>query len=287
MRLAPSVLLVGAFIAPIAYAQQDVRFSTVPTARFGAREDVEAVFTLPPGATGKVPAVILIHSSGGYDKTTYETYAGPLRQAGIATLSLILFRANRPRPPSQYIPHMYGAFKFLAAQPQIDATRIGVMGMSLGGLLGLYAKSEVLSNEALGNGGRFAAHAGLYPVCWAHEAIANGTIASAASALKGLYDKLTPAPALILAGAEDSYDDADGCQRFLAALPKDTAKAYRLTVFPRATHGWDQRTNIQFMDPYACKGKGCPVQVRSNPDVTAKGRDLIVSFFATALKTAH
>ncbi|HEX7055211.1 MAG TPA: prolyl oligopeptidase family serine peptidase [Burkholderiales bacterium] len=281
-----AVLLACALAVPAAQAQKEVEFPTAPTARFGAEDSVEAILTLPGNASGKVPAVVLIHNAGGYDPAHYEFYAAPLRAAGIATLGLILSRAPSQRMPSVWIPHVYGAYKFLAAQPEIDAARIGVMGMSLGGLLSLYTASELFTREHLGDGPRFAAHAALYPVCWVHEAIANGSAARRNRAMAGAYDRLTGAPQLVLAGARDDDDAPDSCEKFLAALSAEARRNVTLHVFPDATHLWDQGPDRRYYDPI-CRGGGCQVTVRYDPAIALQGRDMVVEFFSRHLVGAR
>ena len=61
-----------------AIAQQEVEFPQAPSERlpvwdgFGA--SVRAVLQLPEGVQGRVPAVVLFHSGGGYDPEHYEFY---------------------------------------------------------------------------------------------------------------------------------------------------------------------------------------------------------------------
>ena len=119
MRLAAAVLLAFISLACHAQTQEEVTFPTAPSARFPVKEDVDAVLELPANASGKAPAVIVIHTAGGYDRQHNELYAAPLRAAGIATLALDLFRARPTGRPSKFIPHFYGAFKYLAAHPRI------------------------------------------------------------------------------------------------------------------------------------------------------------------------
>lgn len=164
-------ILVFSVLSSGALSQQEVTFPQVPSERLpvwrGYGEQVEAVLSLPPDSAGKVPAVVLIHSAGGYDHAHYEFYGAALRQAGIATLGLILFRVpSRTHLPADLVPHAFGALKYLATHPRIDPDRIGITGFSLGGILAMYTASSMLAAEHLGTGPRFAAHVPVYPVCW-------------------------------------------------------------------------------------------------------------------------
>lgn len=256
LRFLAAFLALAAFSSN-AFSQQEVTFPTVPSERMPYAGQVEAILTLPPNATGKVPAVVLIHAGNGFfNSDQYEYYGSPLRQAGIATLGLILFRqGSRPfqsHVPSDFLPHAFGALKYLATHPNIDPGRIGTMGFSLGGVLSMYTASVSLASEHLVGGPRFAAHVPIYPACWLHEANARG---SQKLKLAGAYTALTGAPVHILAGAKDQHDDPDTCQKFIEALSPQARKSVALTIFPNATHVWDAARSYSYFDRFACKGK--------------------------------
>lgn len=285
--LAGFVVLV--FLSSNGLAQQEVTFPQVPSERLPVWRDygdqVEATLQLPPAAKGRVPAVVLLHSAGGYDPGHYEFYGAALRDAGIATLGVILFRSgSRKHVPSDLVPHAFGALKYLATHPRIDPERIGITGFSLGGILSLYAASSMLAAEHLGNGPRFAAHVAVYPVCWIHEGVARG--AERQKRVANAYAKLTGAPIHILAGGKDQLDDPDGCQKFLGALSPEARKSVTLTFYPEATHNWDVGRSYRYFDRAGCKGKGCDVDVTHSGDVAQAGRRAMVDFFVSNLRRA-
>ncbi len=287
-----ATFLVFTALSSGALSQQEVTFPQAPSERFplwrGYGEQVTAILSLPPDAAGKVPAVVLIHTYGGYDAAHYEFYGAPLRQAGFATLELILYRVGRPTHlPSDLVPHAFGALKYLASHPRIDPNRIGILGFSLGGILAMYTASDVLATEHLGTGGpRFAAHMPFYPACWIHEEVARGT--ERTKRLANAYARLTGAPVHILAGGKDRWDDPDTCQKFLEALTPDARKSVVLTFFPDATHVWDVRgPRRRISGPAACKGRGCEVEVVYDPEIAQKGRQVVVEFFTSNLLRAQ
>lgn len=289
LRLLAGFLVLTALCSN-AFSEQEVTFPTVPSERLPHAGQVEAILTLPPKAVGKVPAVVLIHAGVGFlGSDHYEYYGVPLREVGIATLGLILFRAgSRPfqsHVPSDFLPHAFGALKYLAAHPNIDADRIGIMGFSLGGVLSMYTASASLASEHLGSSGpKFAAHVPIYPACWLHEANARG---SRKLKMAGAYASLTGAAVHILAGAKDQHDDPDTCQKFIEALSPVARKSVALTIFPQATHVWDVGRSYRYFDRQACKGKGCDVDVVFDRDATQKGRQVVVEFFSSILLGAE
>jgi dienelactone hydrolase len=107
------------------------------------------VFPTGEEAKGQVPAVVILHGSGGIDGRG-EFHAKPLNAAGIATLEVFMFTSgNRPRGGSRSnFTHMYGALNYLANRHDIDPQRIGVMGFSWGGRT-LSFLDESSSNPAI------------------------------------------------------------------------------------------------------------------------------------------
>lgn len=287
MRCLASFVLLSV-LSSGALAQQEVIFPQVPSERLpiwrGYGEQVEAILQLPAGAKGRVPAVVLFHSAGGYDPVQYEFYGAALREAGIATLGVVLFRSgSRRHVPSDLVPHAFGALTFLATHPRIDPDRIGITGFSLGGIVAMYTASAMLAAEHLGNGPRFAAHVPVYPVCWVHEGVARG--GERQKRIANAYSRLTGAPVHILAGGKDQLDDPDGCEKFLNALSPEARKSVTLTVYPDATHNWDVGRSYSYFDRAGCRGRGCEVDVVSSGDITLKGRQIMVEFFVSKLRS--
>jgi dienelactone hydrolase len=119
---------------------------------------------------------------------------------------------------------------------------------------------------------RFAAHAPFYPVCW-----------SALRRSHALFAAVTGAPVHIFAGEQDDYDEPDTCQKFLDSLGDEPRKAFALTVYPGATHGWDgQGRGVTSYDPNGALGKGAQVRLYPDAHVAARSRREAVAFFLRA-----
>lgn len=280
-------IAIAAFLASTAaLAQEEVTFPAASTARYPGPTKVAGYLSLPPGATGKLPLVVFMHTAGGFgeDIGKFSFYSAALHEAGIATFNLVLFRNAPEGLPSTYLPHLFGAFKYLAGHPRIAADRIGVMGVSFGGVMAMYAASEMLKREFLGDAPGFAAHALLYPACWVHEGIATGNVRARKAFGGDAYGKLTGAPVHVLAGGRDEVDSPGTCRKFVNALPADARKFVELTEFPDATHAWDAGRSFRYWDRAGCDGKGCQVNVEHAPATADKGRLIVAEFFAKHLK---
>lgn len=269
-------------LAHSASAQDRQSVSFNAKTQIEADTQVQGDLTLPTHASSaKVPAVVVIHSAGGYEDLTRQPYVQALNGAGIATLELNLFsRGNRPKNSRMNLAHTFGALNYLAQDPRIDPDRIGILGFSHGGLLALFSASKELNETYTGGKQRFAAHLALYPVCWAHLASAEGKNAVYP---KSVYSALTGAPVHILAAEKDAYDAPDSCQKFIAALPENARSQVTLTMYPNATHGWDGTEDKSYQDPAANQGRGAYVQHLRNPAIAAQSLEFSQQYFSKSL----
>ena len=233
--------------------------------------------SIPTSAQGKVPAVVIAHGSGGVD-TRGSYHAQALHEAGIATLEIDMWAARglsggaegRPRAVSETMPDAWGALKFLSSHPSIDASRIGIMGFSWGGVMSMLSATRKYAAGAE-PGQRFVAHAPFYPVCWVYNRVPGYE-----------FGELTGSPIFVQAGEADVYDDPDSCQRLVDGLSPADRDDMGLTVYPGATHGWDRlEPAIRITDPYAHTGKGGEVDIAPSPETAETSRRAVVDFFRT------
>lgn len=259
---------------------QSISFETSPSPHLRDSVKVDGKLSLPE-VSGRIPAVLILHSRAGIDGTGMF-YAEALNRAGIATLEIQMFQgaAQMPRDSRQNLPHAFGALKFLAENPAIDAERIGVMGFSRGGGLAIMTATRVYDDMYTQGKLRFAAHLSLYPACVPHQGVAEGRWMAFE---KGAYDKWTGKPVHILAGEQDDYDvDADACQRFVQALPAEARPNFGVTVYPGATHGWEIPGDRTYYHDVAFKGKGGNVRYRYDAKTAEQSRQFAVEFFRKA-----
>jgi dienelactone hydrolase len=257
-----------------------VTFPIARSAGDGNVHDIRATLRVPKLGDRR-PAVVIIHNAGM--DSTGQAYALALTQAGFVTLEPELWYGRRDQPsPTPYLAHTFGALQFLATHPRVDPARIGGMGFSLGGILNIRAATESFTQKYTSGKLQYAAHLALYPVCHLHLQAQEGK--SRTKELQGIHNRVTGAPVHILAGATDEYDEPDSCAKFLAAMPPDSRKHFRLTVYPDAGHGWDTTSNRTYHAPQACLSRGCMV---NHHRVEARAQESIkyaVKFFTDELK---
>ena len=120
-------------------------------------ERVPAALQLPAGADA-APAVLLLHGFSSSKERMTQSVGRALQQRGVASLALDLpFHGERDggrdeipyRNPlalvaawTTAVRESREAIAWLAAQPEVDGERIGVIGYSLGGFLALMTAAE-------------------------------------------------------------------------------------------------------------------------------------------------
>jgi dienelactone hydrolase len=243
---------------------------------------IGARLQLPLGTESKVPAVILLHGTGGV-RYSGVYYAAELNRTGIATLEIDQWGgrglpggpSSRPRKLTDNLPDVAGAYGLLAARPEINADRIGLFGSSMGGIETMLMMTRRNSDAVLGPGKHLRAAAALYPICWLYNHVPGAE-----------FSDLVDAPIRILVGSEDDYDGgADACEGLLHELAPSDAAHLSLRVLPGATHLFDSfESDYEYDDPASRRRRGGRVHVRANPEARQQARDDFAQFFANALK---
>jgi acetyl esterase/lipase len=126
---------------------------------------ISAILSLPADSAfereGRVPAVILMHGTGGVSEEREHAWAKRFNSWGIAALIVDSFTGRGIKPPiyagtpgfTHFVAHLtdaYLALKLLATHPRIDGTRVAVMGFSRGGEVAVNAPYERFRNGAIG-----------------------------------------------------------------------------------------------------------------------------------------
>ena len=190
---------------------------------------------LPPeaSAAAPVPAVVLLHGSGGVRSSREPTYARQLATMGVAGLVIDVFAPRRDIASgfverilniteAAYIQDAFAALDWLAERADIDAERVAVIGFSYGGMAALYAAYDQVAAAAAPDGRRFAAHVSFYGPC----------IASFVD------PDATGAPILMLMGDGDATVDPERCRATAEELRQGGAPV-EMIVYAGARHQWD------------------------------------------------
>lgn len=184
-----------------------------------------------PAIPGRLPAVILVHGSGGLSGTE-EQWAHELNDIGIAAFLLDSFSGrgitSTVEDQSQLdalamMVDAYRALGVLARHSRIDSARIAVMGFSKGGVAALYSSNQRFRKAYAPANVQFAAHIGLYTPC-------NVTYRDDGT--------VTGKPIRLFHGIADDYVSIVPCREYVRRL-KNSGVAITLTEFPGAQHTYD------------------------------------------------
>ena len=234
-------------LAPLACAAQFFRVEVHPVRSLTmtdeefltGRKDAAPVLLagqlrIPAAATGRVPAVLLLHGSGGIG-VNLQDWEQEFNALGVASFVLDSFtgrglvstsadQASLGRLAMTY--DAYRAFEVLERHARIDPQRIVVMGFSRGGQAALYAAMKRFQRmHGPASGRDFAAYIALYPNC----------------ATTFIDDEeLSQSPIRIHHGAADNYVPVAPCRAYVARL-KGKANVV-LAEYPGAHHVFDGRS---------------------------------------------
>jgi dienelactone hydrolase len=186
---------------------------------------------IPRGGTERLPAVILVHGSGGVSGYV-DDWAQWFNAMGVATflldsftgrglVSLVNDQAQLGR--LAMIVDTYRALALLAKHPRIDPSRIVVMGFSRGGQAVLYSSLKRFQRMHLSSGASFAAYIVFYPDCRTryHE-----------------DEDVAAAPIRIFHGSADDYSPVETCRLYVDRLRK-AGKDIELREYAGAEHAFD------------------------------------------------
>jgi len=175
-----------------------------------------------PNDADRYPAVVVLHGCGGFSSHGAEV-ADRIGSWGYVALAIdsLGARGIADRCGIGWLPDQpfdaYAALRYLSQLDFVEASRVAVLGDSMGGFSVLYAVDRDLAAQYFKE--RFRAAVAYYPGC--HLAAAMMT-----------------APTLILIGGADDLTPADRCREMVAhARPEGAPIA--LTVYPGAFHAFD------------------------------------------------
>jgi dienelactone hydrolase len=186
---------------------------------------------IPQPGTSRLPAVILVHGSGGVGSNV-DVWSQELNRIGIATLILDSFTARKivstVNDQTQLgrlamIVDSYRALELLARHPRVDPARIAIMGFSRGGQAVLYASLRRFQRMHGPTDATFAAYVPFYPVC-------NTTFIDDTD----VGDR----PIRLFHGMADDYVPIGPCRGYVARL-RAAGRDVQLTEYAGAHHAFD------------------------------------------------
>lgn len=225
--------------------------------------DIKGILILPEKVSGKVPAMIIAHGSGGRD-VRGSKWGNWFRTAGIATMEIDYFgprgidknSVHQPTPSTD----INDAFMLLATHPNIDPDRIGAIGFSRGAGMVVIAGNWEASRMG---GHEFAAVVALYPPCrW--NSIAGGG---------------SKTPVMVLIGTKDSYTSPAACERLKDNGIKN-GREVKVIVYEGAYHAWDG----YYTGTWYHRALKRYAEFKTDYEVTKKSRKDVLDFLKGPLK---
>lgn len=225
------------------------------------------------------PAAVALHGCGGLWRrdgrgleARYVEYVARLHAAGYHVLLPDSFAARGsgpictlPAPARRITPDtrradVAAALRWLAARPEVDASRLVVLGWSHGAMTALAAIDAARPDAA-----RPAAAAVFYPGC--------------AALLR--RDYRLAQPLLMLLGAADDWTPAARCERFVERLRQRQPQApVTLRVYADSYHGFDGRGPLRWRSDVHGGTDPAGVHVGGNPAARAAALDELDRFLA-------
>jgi dienelactone hydrolase len=191
--------------------------------------DLPVYIYLPDRITGKIPAMLLVHGSGGLNLKAKEIYTSAFAAKGVATIFIDSFTPRGVKTttedqsavdPIDMGKDALAALKYVADNvKEIDAANVGIMGFSKGGGVVVNMSLTVFNKNP--SALRFVRFIAMYPPC-------NG---------RRLNPK-TIGPLTIIVGEDDTYNLPGPCEEMAADLQQAGSQiAFR--KIPGAQHAWD------------------------------------------------
>ena len=227
--------------------------------RTGETVNVVGHLFLPPGSD-KVPAVVLVHGSGGIYNAELDFWPKQFNAAGIAVFTLDMFGPRGVQstfedqsqvPFAADVADTFAALRLLATHPRIDPQRIAVMGFSRGGTAALRASVEkIIAAQKLPDGLRYAAIIPTY---------SGGCAGAFRLVVKpGVFSK---APILFIHGDADDYTPIGPCQDYADRIGK-AGTPVEFVVIEGAHHKFDADDIKRYYLRGATRTKAeCPLEI--------------------------
>jgi dienelactone hydrolase len=197
----------------------------------GERVTLAAELRLPASGAAKLPAVVLVHGSGGIGPSI-DRWAWELNGIGIAAFIVDSFTGRgiadtvtdqTQLPSLAMMVDVYRALDLLSEDRRIDRQRIAIMGFSKGAVAALYSSLERFRADFARRGHVFAAHIGFYAPC---------------NIQYRDDERTTGKPIRLFHGVADDYTPIGPCRAYAERLKRAGADIV-LTEYAEGPHAFD------------------------------------------------
>ena len=220
-------------------------------------DEISGRLFLPETSSVPVAAVVVMHGSGGVRKDTELSVAKALADAGLAAFVVNSFKGRGfsetgsdqgKLPMAATVLDGFQALLALRGRPEIDGSRIGIVGFSRGGVAALFTNQRPLQQGVISDQGGFKAHAPVYPGC------------------STKWDDVIPtdAPVMFLLGEKDDLTPAAKCQRYAELITGAGGKADTI-IYPDVSHQF--LIEGQRRDRKSANFANCDLGIRSNGEM--------------------
>lgn len=233
-----------------AFAQQRETIS-VESRWHGKPLTIKATVVMPARhGEGKIPAMIIMHGSGGVRDVREFAYAREFNALGVAGVVVDSFgprgikstvRDQSPVSSYDMVADVVSTLKAIGKRPDIDPERIGLIGFSKGGTVTVkvalrYYMAPLAHDEA-----KFALLIAMYPWCGDQPQD---------------FHPASNVPLHMLLGELDRYAGVEPCKEFGKKLT-DAGGAVTLKVYAGAEHDWDVPGKTHWRDAAGENGAKC------------------------------
>ena len=222
-------------------------------------EQITGELRLPSTGSSVVPAVVILHGSGGI-LGNEDYWAKVLNEIGVAAFLLDMFTprgivsvgANQDQLGFlTMINDAYRAMDLLAKHPRIDRTRIGVLGGSRGGRAALYASLKRFQRMYGTAGQEFALYLPFYVPCYTQY-------------LED--DEVSDRPIRMFHGETDGAVPLSACRAYVERLHRKKMDV-QLFTYPGAHHLFDNPLMARRDLPQAQSMRNCTLVERERGEI--------------------
>ena len=187
-----------------------------------------------------------------------------------------------PVGSARYLKDAFDAANHLRRQPFVDPARIGLIGLSLGGMAAMGAASSAYYRRE--GSEPFSAIVALYPLC-SRKGVTLPEWPNPVD-MRFVRDKIVQ-PLFVQMGEMDELIEGGTAADCKPLLDEQKAKGAPLeyVIYP-ATHSWDEQESSYVRQPYRVEVVGRNVRLEYSPEVTVRSANEAFAFLNRYLKTA-